>query len=218
MCNMLSQSYVNSFSKFIFEIVRAYQGFNFTIQEKNRQNYLQLKPEKKFPDLQQIALTRPRAECVDGCLQTLTTNSGSIWSQELTIVWIYFQSAIFSKPYTYYYEDLWVFNLAWNKSLAYHVLTKVSKPLKDLKRKLDGEEALNTHLLPTTAKAARISGSPKIQLKDTAPGHVIQMAGNAMNVSCVGGFLLAMVMCLEKKHHGAHWSVLATDSCPVFFF
>ena len=45
-------------------------------------DYKKVHPQKRFPDLNQLVRTgRARGECVDGCLQTLTTNT-SIWSQE----------------------------------------------------------------------------------------------------------------------------------------
>ena len=76
------------------------------------------------------------------------------------------------------------------------------KTLKDLKRKLDPEEALCTHLLPTTSKAARVAGAPKINLEGISPRDQTVMAGNAMNVPCVAAFILSMVMCLERRTDG----------------
>ena len=45
-------------------------------------DYQAVHPQKRFPDLNQLVRTgRARGECVDGTLQTLTTNT-NIWSQE----------------------------------------------------------------------------------------------------------------------------------------
>ena len=77
-----------------------------------------------------------------------------------------------------------------------------NKTLKDLKRKLDPEEALCTHLLPTTSKAARVAGAPKFNLEGISLRDQTVMAGNAMNVPCVAAFILSMVMCLERRNDG----------------
>ena len=80
--------------------------------------------------------------------------------------------------------------------------TVANKTLKDLKRKLDPEEALCTHLLPTTSKAARVAGAPKFNLEGISLRDQTVMAGNAMNVPCVAAFILSMVMCLERRNDG----------------
>jgi hypothetical protein len=51
-------------------------------EAKTLQDYRDLMP-KKWPDLQQYPCNgRGRGECKDGALQTLTTNSTSIFSEE----------------------------------------------------------------------------------------------------------------------------------------
>jgi hypothetical protein len=60
-------------------------------------------------------------------------------------------------------------------------------------------EALTTHLLPTTRGQAELSGGVKLELGSAPPTVVSKMAGNSMNMPCVGAIVMATMMCLSPK-------------------
>ncbi|CAL1163039.1 unnamed protein product [Cladocopium goreaui] len=102
-----------------------------------------------FPDLNQLCKNgRARGETKDKCLQTLTTNSGRIYSQGHG-------------------------------------------------RYIEPEEALSSHVLPMTDKHAKICKAPKVQMGEVSRTAKTRMAGNAMNVPCIGAVLLAAVLGLD---------------------
>lgn len=116
----------------------------------NLEAYKKMYPKFKYPDLTQSCKNgRARGETKDGCLPTLTTHTGQLYSQEM-------------------------------------------------KRYLHSHEALSSHCLPVTAKQAKISSSPKLELEDACKTAQIRFAGNAMSVPCVGAVLLCCALALQK--------------------
>lgn len=68
-------------------------------------------------------------------------------------------------------------------------------PWKELKRKIDPEESMNTHLLP------RLCGGVQLQLETArvSATAMTRMAGNAMNIPCLAAVVMAAVLGLDSK-------------------
>ena len=70
---------------------------------------------------------------------------------------------------------------------------------QELKRKLAPAECFATHLLPTNGVQQNLCDGVKLELENIPTTALTKMAGNAMNLPCVGAVLLAAMMRLSKK-------------------
>lgn len=73
--------------------------------------------------------------------------------------------------------------------------------LQELQRKIHPHEAMNAHLLPTNRRQCDLSGGVKLELNKAKVSNtaLTKMAGNSMNLPCVGSVILTAVLCLSPK-------------------
>ena len=88
----------------------------------------------------------------------------------------------------------------------YHLLCPLvtRKPCSDqeLKRKIHPDEALSTHLLPTTRVQRDLCGGVTLDLDNLPQTAGTKMAGNAMNLPCMGAMVMAAMLALSPKKWG----------------
>lgn len=151
----------------------------------------------RYPDLQQYPRNhRGRGECKDGCLQTLTTNSGSIWSEDLI-----------SHPININQIDWHTENWGWCHFLVSH--PAFTSPLglpflsttrcQDKQRLLSGTEMIASHIIPVTCEQGRSCSAPPLCLEGLSNQVKAKMAGNSMSVPCVAAILLVAILALEIR-------------------
>ena len=144
----------------------------------------------KLPDLAQYPGNgRGRAECKDGALQTLTTNSSKIYVKEF-----YFH-AIRKVNVT---KD-WISPRSMCVCVPFVTDLKNPAPLQEKKRFLTGAEMMSSQLLPTTEKQSALCGAPMLQLQGLRNNAIAKMAGNSMSVPCVALMLLIAVLAFDLE-------------------
>ena len=73
--------------------------------------------------------------------------------------------------------------------------------MQELQRKIHPHESLGTHLLPTTRSQSALCGGVKLELgkAKVSDTSVYTMAGNSMNLPCMGAVIMTAVLCLKPK-------------------
>jgi len=63
---------------------------------------------------------------------------------------------------------------------------------------LHPEEMLSSHVLPVRRDQAACAGAPKLVLKNVPVTSQVRMAGNCMNLPCLGVAMLYVILSFDK--------------------
>ena len=63
---------------------------------------------------------------------------------------------------------------------------------------LSPEEMLSSHVLPVTSAQARKARAPKLRMDGVCFTSKVRMAGNGMNLPCIGALMLGIITGLEE--------------------